>query len=350
MVRKIKCAIIRGGTTKGIFIRGEDLPDNSRERDETIMRMFGSGDKWQIDGIGGGNQFASKVMIVWRSEDPNYDVKYMFGQVGVENRFIDWNGVDGNLTAAVGVYAYDEGLVRGVGDEIVEVNALNLNTKKNIMIRFNRKEYEERRKVTAETEWIEPCGSFLDRGCYPIGHGIDIINVENKAVQVSIIDAIALVVAINARDVGLTGYEMPGEENPEILALVEKIREKVGKSLGIVSPLFPLPIIFSLETRDYYTINGEFISRDAHDLSVRVISLGEIHHALSISGGIAMTVASFLPGNLLSNLKPRGENTVRFGHPRGIAEHKVRRDEKGGIKSVIVNREVRSLLEGWAFY
>ncbi|QGA68985.1 PrpF domain-containing protein [Sulfolobus sp. E11-6] len=349
MAKKIRCSIIRGGTTKGVFIRGEDLPSNASERDEIILKIFGSGDKWQIDGIGGGNQFSSKVMIVWQSKDPNYDVEYMFGQVGVGERFIDWNGVDGNLTAAVAVYAYNEGLVKNVNDTFVKVRCFNINTEKTIITKFNKRKFDEEKKVNVEVEWINPCGSFLNKGCYPTSNGIDVINLLGKNLQISVIDAIGLIILINAHDIGLTGYEMPSE-NIQSLKIIEELRKMIGKSLGLLSPLFPLPIIFSAP-RDYYTVNKEFISKDSYDLSVRVISLGEIHHALSISGGIAVAVASSLRGNVLDGyIKLKNESLIRLAHPKGISEFQINKNEEGEIRSVIVNRECRMLMEGYVYY
>ncbi|MCH4815835.1 MAG: PrpF domain-containing protein [Saccharolobus sp.] len=351
MTKKIRSLIIRGGTTKGVFIRGEDLPSNVNERDEIILKIFGSGDKWQIDGVGGGNQFSSKVMVVWQSKDPNYDLEYMFGQVGLGERFIDWNGVDGNLTAAIAVYAYNEGLVKSVDETFVKVRAFNINTRKSIIMKFNKRKYDEEKKVNVEVEWIDPCGSFFNKGCYPTSNGTDAINLLGKNFQISIIDAIGLIILINARDIGLTGYEMPGEENPQSLKIIEEVRKTVGgKLLGLLSPLFPLPIIVSAP-RDYYTINKEFIDKDSYDLSVRVISLGEIHHALSISGGVAVAIASSLKGNILDGrVKSKNKDLIRLAHPKGVSEFQIKKNDRGEIKSVIVNRECRTLMEGYVYY
>ena len=364
--RSIKFKQIRCGTTKGLFIEREDLPHDENEMNEVLERIFDSGKMFQLDGIGGGNQYSNKVIIIENTDNEN--VFYRFGQLGTNKRFIDWRGNDGNLTAGIAIYAMEKG-IGNVVDGTFKVNAVNSFTKDLIQLstKFNYgkpvmiKDYEngyDTYGVEVKCLWINPGGGIVGKR-FPTGNVKDRYEIEEKIVEFSIVDCVSLVVMINSNSIYMVGKELPGDESEEMIYKSNQIRAYASLKSGFTKDLdeaqnitlFPLLATIS-EPINYVTSRGQRINYDEYDLRVNIISLNEIHHAISISAAICIAYASLIEGTIPNQiirgkLSGKGHHQIRIGHPSGI----VRLDlEKNKDKiNVIVNRNCRILSEGKAF-
>jgi len=370
-LRGIPCAIMRGGTSKGVFFKKEDLPADRRLWDEIILRIFGSGDPMQLDGLGGSHTHTSKVMIVWRSERPGIDVDYLFGQVGIERRYIDWSGNCGNLTSAVGPFAIDVGIVKAV-EPRTTVRMYNVNTGKRVdaivPVKDGMTLYEGDYMIDGvpnpgsriDLVWYDPGGSHSGK-LLPTGNPLDRIEIGGKIYEISIVDAANPAVFVRAKDLGLTGTETPGEIDSETLAKLEAIRSKAAELMGLVeraeeattkSPHFPFIAIIG-KKRDYRTVNGKMIREGQYTVLARLFSMQKMHHAYPVTGSICTAAASKIPGTIVNQLSEDRGDTVIIGHPKGIIDLKVRIRPSGEnvhIDSVTIGRTARRLMMGIAYY
>lgn len=243
---RVRCAIIRGGTSKGVFLMENQVPADPAARDKFILRLFGSPDQRQIDGLGGANSLTSKVCIIGPSTRSDADVDYTFGQVSIVAAVIDWKGNCGNLSSAVGPFAIDEGLVKAV-EPITTVRIHNTNTKKLIIARVPVKDGVALSNgnyaipgvpgtgARIDLEFQDPGGSVTGR-ILPTGNPRDLVKVDGTEFNVSIVDAGNPVVFMLAEELGLMGTELPThvEGMPEVLQTLEKVRSVVAEMIGIV--------------------------------------------------------------------------------------------------------------------
>jgi len=372
-LKSIPVTIMRGGTSKGLFFRREHLPSDPSKRERILLKIFGSGDPLQIDGLGCAFPQASKLMIVWKSERrDSIDVEYLFGQVGVERRIIDWTGNCGNLTAAVGPFAIEEGLVEPREPSTV-VRALNVNTGKRIDIvvpvENGRVKYEGDYLIDGvpnpgskiENIWYDPGGAVTGRGYLPTGNVRDVVEVDGRAYEVSIVDSANPVVFVRSEDVGMKGVELPHEVSREKLLLLEKIRSKAAQMLGLVndwtkatelSPHMPFIAIVS-ERQDYVTTRGKTISRDDYNVLVRLFSMQKMHPTLAVTAAICIASAAKIDGTIVNEYSNASSERIVIGHPGGLMEVKVYTAKKGGatyVERVVVGRTARILMRGLAYY
>lgn len=370
-LRSIPAVLMRGGTSKGVFLKREDLPGDRPLWDEIILRIFGSGDPMQIDGLGGSHTHTSKVMIVWRSEKPGIDVEYLFGQVGIERRFIDWSGNCGNLTSAVGPFAIDEGLVRPT-EPVNVVRMLNVNTRKRVdavvPVKNGETNYEGDYYIDGvpnpgsriDLVWHEPGGSHTGK-LLPTGNAIDTIRIGDKAYEVSIVDAANPAVFVRAGDLGLTGAELPGEIPDNIARRLEEIRSKAAELMGLVeraeeatikSPHFPFIAIIG-ERRSYKASTGKIVRKEDYTVLARLFSMQKMHHAYPVTGSICTAAASKIPGTIVNQLSEDRGDRVIIGHPKGVIDLVVKTSPQGEgvrIDSVTIGRTARRLMKGYAYY
>jgi len=363
---------MRGGTSKGLFFRREVLPEDPSVRDEILLRIFGSGDPSQIDGLGGAQPHTSKVMIVWKSDRPGVDVEYLFGQVGIEERVIDWRGNCGNLTAAVGPFAIDEGLVDKVVEPRTVVRMLNVNTGKRVdaivPVRDGKTLYAGDYMIDGvpnpgariDLVWYDPGGSTTGK-LLPTGNVVDELEVEGKSYEVTIVDAGNPLVFVEARSVGLQGTELPHEVTYEKINLLEKIRSKAAEVLGFVksaeearvkSPHLPLIAVVG-ERRDYKTVSGKLVRATDYTVLARLFHMRKMHHAYAVTGAIATSIASKIPGSIVNRYAEDRGNLVLIGHPKGVIDVKVDIEFQGKdvkVNSVTIARTARKLMSGIAYY
>jgi 2-methylaconitate cis-trans-isomerase PrpF len=367
-LKSVYGVLMRGGTSRGLFLKKTDV-ENILDRDEVILKIFGSGTSSQVDGIGGGVTHTSKVMIVGRSRKPDVDVEYEFGQVGVDKRMIDWTGNCGNLTSAVAPFAIDEGLIP-VKDGLALIKMLNINTMKRVdavvPVKDGVTQYDGDYRIDGvptpgskiETIWHDPAGSVTGR-LLPTGNAREFIDAGFGKLEVSIVDAGNPVVFVRAVDVGFKGTEKPDEVGDEVILRLEKIRGHAAKAMGLVdnpseavvkSPHFPF-LALVRESHDFRTVDGRLINSKDYDVSVRLFSMQKMHHACAVTAAICIAVASKMAGTLVHEMSRQRGETIIVGHPRGLIDLKVKVSRNGGgVESVTISRTVRKIMAGKVFY
>lgn len=374
---RIRVTIIRGGTSKGLYLMDNELPQDPEERDRVILALYGSPDVRQVDGLGGADPLTSKVAIIKPSLREDADVDYTFGQVAIDRPLVDYNSNCGNISSGVGPFAVDEGLVQAV-EPITKVRIYNTNTKKIIEAEVPVKNG----KALTEGECVIPGvpGSgakimlnFLDSGgsktgrLLPTGNTRDTIQLsDGSELVISIVDAANPAVFVKAGDIGLTGKESPVEVNndPDILAKLEEIRCIAAEILGFVedrsegtakSPTVP-KMVYVAEAGNYTTLQGNAVQASSISFLARTMSMQKMHKAYAVTGGICTSTAALIEGTVVHDVvrpEERGKGELFIGHPSGVMEFgiEVEDKEEGQIhlKKAAVARTSRRLMEGYAF-
>jgi 2-methylaconitate cis-trans-isomerase PrpF len=361
------CTIMRGGTSKGIFVMEEDLPQDPHLRDRIILAIFGSPDIRQIDGLGGADSLTSKLALIAPSKGPDRDVDYTFGAVGIDQPFVDYSANCGNISSAVGPYAIAQGLTRAE-EPFTTVRIFNTNTRKMIHAKVPTK----RGKVVSEGDYaiqgVPGTGakielSFMDPGgaltgkLLPTGNEVDEIVLETgEKLSVTIVDAGNPTAFVLAQDLGLRGTELPEflEGAPEIKNKLETLRQKVGE-LSKILPTPSIPkIAFVAAPQDYKTVAGQTVRKDEVDILARVIAMGKLHKAFAITAGVPAAAAAVIPGSIIHRVTAGtgGDSMQRklvIGHPSGRMDVGVEaREEEGQIRIVrcTIGRTARKIMEG----
>lgn len=381
---KIPCVYMRGGTSKAVFFRAQDLPENTEERDKVILSAFGSPDRRQIDGMGGANTSTSKVAVIKKSDRPGIDVDYDFGQVDVMAPIVGKTMNCGNISSAVGPYAIDEGLVEAV-EPITEVHIFNTNTQKEIV---EQVQVKNGRAVTegnfaidgvpgtaakVTLKFVSPQGAASGK-LLPTGHTRDTIEIEGKTYEYSFVDAANPVIFVHPEDFGVTGTEIPSEFNAlpnckEICRILEIIRGTGAITLGFAKDLEDarinsqtLPkIAFATKPVDYTAGSGRKIGADHIDLVGRLFSVNmKMIDAYMGTGAICTVTAANTPGTLVNEIVCGGgkhpDNHVthiRIGHPWGIMDaYADLQDNADGTHTVLsgnLDRTARRIMEGYVY-
>lgn len=362
---------MRGGTSKGVFFRKEALPPAGKKRDEALLRIFGSGDPMQLDGLGGAQVQSSKTMIVSRSKRPGVDLDYLFGQVSVDGWFVDYIGNCGNLTSAIVPFAIDEGLIRVKGSK-ARVKLYNVNTKKRVDVvvplTHGKMRYDgdymidgvPRPGARIDVIWYEPGGAVSGK-LLPTGSPTDTIRANGLTIRGSIVDAANPVVFLGAEEVGLKGTELPNQVTRETLDKLEAIRSEAARMMGLVkdateatkkTPHMPFIAVVA-KAQDYVSSGGKHVSRNSYSVLARLFSMQKMHHAYAATGAICTAVAAKIPGSVVNGVAEGGEETVVIGHPKGLIEIGIKSRSAGDsvfIESVTVGRTARRLMSGLAYY
>lgn len=373
----IRCTIMRGGTSKGIFFHRNDLPQDKALRDKVIMRAFGAPDPREIDGLGGAELLTSKVAVIGPSTRPDCDIDYLFGQVSMVEPMIDWKSNCGNVSAAVGPFAIDEGFVEAV-EPMTKVRIHQVNTGKVIVaevpVRNGRSESEGKHRIDGVPgtgakivlDWADSAGSLTGK-LLPTGKVTDILKVEGEGeFEVSLVDAAIPTVFIRAEALGLKGSETPKEidGNAALLARIEKIRSIACQTMGLCkdwrkatqqNPYSPFFAICAppMDYRDWTT--GKKISAKSVDIVVRLLFMQKMHLTYPVTGTTCTVVASMIPGTVANQVARPGvieRGELRIGHPAGVIvpEGKVVREKgKFVVKRATVDRTARCLIKGYAF-
>ena len=362
---KVPIAVMRGGTSKGIFINYEEMPEDRVLWDSFLLDIMGSPDQRQIDGLGGGNSLTSKAAIIKKSEMKEIDVEYTFAQVSIENQLVDFKGNCGNISSAVGPYAIEQGLVSAV-EPVTVVRIFNTNTQKVIIAEVEVDNGRVKTEGQCSIPGVPGTGSpiylsFTDAEgavtgkLFPSGNSIDLLETKKGLLEVSIIDVANPLVFVKAQDVGLTGSELPHEFTMEKLVELEEIRSAAAEiclfstkeEATVKSPAVPkLTIIASPET--YLDVNGVERKADDMDCRIRMMSMQKPHQALAITGAICTTAGAFLTDTILNDVIQVENTVLRFGHPSGIIETKVDLIA-GHIGNIKVVRTARLILEGYVY-
>lgn len=372
--RMIRCSIYRGGTSKGIYLLDNDLPRDPATRDRVILALYGSPDPRQINGLGGADPLTSKVAIVSRSDRAGMDVDYTFGQVGITVPHIDYSGNCGNISAGVGPFAIDEGLVKAV-EPVTSVRIFNTNTRKVIVAHVpvvDGKAAVEGDYAMAGVpgsgarillDFMKPAGAVTGK-LLPTDQTRDVITIEGYgSLSVSIVDAGNPVVFVRAEDVGMRGSELPSEIecDPTLLGTLEQIRRAVAEMIGLVKEVRgvreisrAVPKIIMVASRQtYHTSDGCEVNADEVSLVARAMSMQRAHKAYPITGAICTAVAASLEGTVPWEVASGSESgRVCIGHPMGVLLAEVKMEQKGDgyhVERVALARTSRRLMTGYAY-
>ncbi|EOL43618.1 2-methylaconitate cis-trans isomerase PrpF family protein [Enterococcus caccae] len=379
-MKKIECSIYRGGTSKGVFLLKKDLDRLGYNQDEVLLRIMGSPDVRQIDGLGGAVSTTSKVAIISNEENEDWDVNYTFAQVAIDKPIVSYAGNCGNISSAVGIFSIESGLVDAV-DPITTVKVYNKNTNKIIYEHIPTPDgqliYEGDFKISGVPgsglkiilEFMEPAGSITGK-LLPTGNVVDTLTVEDFGeIDVSIVDAANPLVFIEAHKVGLTGSEHASEidNSEERLRLLEKIRGAAAEKLGFIktadqssqrSPGVPKLTLVS-RAENYTTIGGESIRSDSYDLAVRMMSMQKAHKTIALTGALCTAAACVIPGTipyllLKKNNLSSNQTKLVFGHSDGLIEttinYELNKEEEVTIRSISSYRTARKILTGTVFF
>lgn len=381
---KVPATYMRGGTSKGVFFRLQDLPRAAQApgaaRDALLLRVIGSPDPYgkQTDGMGGATSSTSKTVILSKSQRPGHDVDYLFGQVSIDKPFIDWSGNCGNLSAAVGPFAIANGLVdadRIPQDGLATVRIWQANIGKTIVAhvpitqgRVQETGDFELDGVTfpaaeVQLEFMDPAAEEDGAGgsMFPTGALVDDLEVPGVGtLKATLINAGIPTIFVNARDIGYTGTELQEAINGDgkALAMLEAIRAHGALRMGLIKHIDEAAkrqhtpkVAFVAEPADYVSSSGKPIAAGDIDVLVRAVSMGKLHHAMMGTAAVAIATAAAVPGTLV-NLAAGGgvRNAVCFGHPSGTLRVGAEASQKGQewtVTKAIMSRSARVLMEGW---
>ena len=380
---KVNATYMRGGTSKGVFFKQQDLPEAYQyagtARDNFLLRVLGSPDPYgkQIDGMGGASSSTSKAVIVAQSEREGHDVDYTFAQVSINKALVDWSGNCGNLTAAVGVFALFSGLVNSKNipkNGLCKVRIWQKNIAKTIVVHVPIKDGLVQElgdfyidgiafpSAKIQVDFIKPVDN---QSLLPTGNAFDSLAVPKVGTfNVTLISAGIPCVILQAQDFGYNGAELSEvlNQNQEKLKQIELIRQYAAVKMGLSSTLLEaessqhIPkIIFVAPALSYLSASGEKVLQTEIDLTVRAVSMGIFHHALMGTASVALAVASAISGTLVHSLvKYKSSSlekiqTINLGHSSGTLDVCVDiNDDKGDafVNKVTIYRSARVLMQG----
>ncbi|RMO85778.1 hypothetical protein ALQ32_02299 [Pseudomonas syringae pv. tagetis] len=381
---RIPATYMRGGTSKGVFFRLNDLPQAVQTpgpaRDALLLRVIGSPDPYekQIDGMGGATSSTSKAVIVSRSSRPDHDVDYLFGQVSIDKPFVDWSGNCGNLSAAVGSFAIASGLLdagRVPQNGVATVRIWQANIGKTIIahVPISNGEVQETGDfeldgvtfpaAEVQLEFLDPSADEEGAGgsMFPTGNLLDDLQVPDVGtLKATMINAGIPTIFVNAADIGYAGTELQGDINADPLALarLETIRAYGAVRMGLIGSVDEAAtrqhtpkVAFVAAPADYVSSSGKPVAAQDIDLLVRAVSMGKLHHAMMGTAAVAIGTAAAIPGTLV-NLAAGGQarSAVRFGHPSGTLRVGAQAVQDAGgwkVTKALMSRSARVLMEGW---
>ena len=380
---RIPATYLRGGTSKGVFFRLQDLPEAAQQpgpaRDRLFQRVIGSPDPYgaQIDGMGGATSSTSKCVILSKSTRAGHDVDYLYGQVSIDKDFVDWSGNCGNLSTAAGAFAIHAGLVEAdrIPDHgVCVVRIWQANIGKTIIAHVpvaggqvqetGGFELDGVTFPAAEIvlEFMDPSDDGEEGGAmFPTGHLVDDLEVPGIGTfKATMINAGIPTVFVNAADIGYQGTELREDINgdPAQLARFEKIRVAGALRMGLIQTpeeaatrQHTPKIAFVSPPKDYTASSGKTIAAADVDLLVRALSMGKLHHAMMGTCAVAIGTAAAIPGTLVNLAAGGGERAaVRFGHPSGslrVGAEARQVDGQWQVTKAVMSRSARILMEGF---
>ncbi|WP_418129551.1 2-methylaconitate cis-trans isomerase PrpF [Variovorax sp. 375MFSha3.1] len=381
---RIPATYMRGGTSKGVFFRLQDLPRAAqvpgKARDALLLRVIGSPDPYgkQIDGMGAATSSTSKAVILSKSDRPGHDVDYLFGQVSIDQPFVDWSGNCGNLSAAVGPFAISNGLVdasRVPRDGVAVVRIWQANIGKTIVAHVPLADGAvqetgdfELDGVTfpaaeVQLEFMDPAAEEEGSGgaMFPTGNLVDELEVPGVGtLRATMINAGIPTIFVEAEAIGYTGTELQDAINGDVAALAkfEAIRAHGAVRMGLIKNVGEAAgrqhtpkVAFVARPASYTASSGKPVAAGDVDLLVRALSMGKLHHAMMGTAAVAIGTAAAIPGTLVNLAAGGGERSaVRFGHPSGtlrVGAQASRVDGEWRVTKAVMSRSARVLMEGW---
>ena len=374
----LRCTIMRGGTSKAVFLREEDLPPAGAERDGIILRVFGSPDKRQIDGLGGADPLTSKLAIIGAPRVANTDVTYTFGQVEIDRPHVDYHSLCGNISAAVGQYAIESGLVEAV-EPVTTVRAYTTNLRRVLTIEVPVKDGRPVRLGTYRVPGVPGTGArilldFADTAggatgkLLPTGNPVDTLDVPGVGpIDMSLVDIGNAHVFIRARDVGLSGTESPAEidRDPALLTRLEAIRGAGAHRMGMATsgsaarhetPATPILGIVSPPAAYVGHLDGVRVAAEDVDLVARVLFMQITHKTYAGTSTACTGVAARIPGSIVHEMlsdAARDQLELRIGHPAGVIDTQSEVVLSGpgnhGVRRATLGRTARRILDGTVY-
>ncbi|MBJ7414109.1 MAG: 2-methylaconitate cis-trans isomerase PrpF [Niveispirillum sp.] len=384
---RIPATYMRGGTSKGVFFRLDDLPEPCRvpgaARDRFFLRVIGSPDPYakHIDGMGGASSSTAKAVILSTSTQPEHDVDYLYGQVSIDRAFVDWSGNCGNLSTAAGAFAIHAGLIdpaRVPMDGICTVRIWQANIGKTIIahVPITGGQVQETGNFELDgvafpaaeivLEFLNPADGGGDGGAlFPTGNLVDELEVPEVLVpggrlRATLINAGIPTIFINAADVGCRGTELQGDINEDKVALArfETLRAIGAVRMGLIGQVADAStcqhtpkIAFVAPPADHTVPSGRHLAARDVDLLVRALSMGKLHHAMMGTVSVAIATAAAIPGTLVNLVSGGGKrDAVCFGHPSGtlrVGSQAAFAEGRWRVTNAVMSRSARILMEGW---
>jgi 2-methylaconitate isomerase len=381
---KIPATYMRGGTSKGVFFRLQDLPEAARTpgaaRDALLLRVIGSPDPYakQTDGMGGATSSTSKTVIIAKSSRPDHDVDYLFGQVSIDKAFVDWSGNCGNLSAAVGPFSIGAGLVdpsRVPHNGVATVRIWQANIGKTIIghVPITDGAVQETGDFELDgvtfpaaevrLEFMDPAAEEEGAGgaMFPTGNLVDDLEVPGVGtLKATMINAGIPTIFVDAEAIGYKGTELQDAINSDdkALAKFETIRAHGAVRMGLIKHIDEIAtrqhtpkVAFVARPAAYVASSGKQVAAGDVDVLVRAMSMGKLHHAMMGTAAVAIGTAAAIPGTLVNLAAGGGEReAVRFGHPSGTLRVGAQASHVDGewvVKKAIMSRSARVLMEGW---
>ncbi len=380
---RIPATYMRGGTSKGVFFRLQDLPQSCQvpgaARDKLFMRVIGSPDPYSahIDGMGGATSSTSKCVILSKSSRPDHDVEYLYGQVSIDKPFVDWSGNCGNLSTGAGAFALHAGLVDASripdnGTCVVRIWQANIGKTIIAHVPVANGQVQETGDFELDgvtfpaaeivLEFLDPSDDGEEGGSmFPTGNLVDDLEVPGiGTLKATMISAGIPTVFVNAEDIGYQGTELREDinGNPEALARLESIRVAGALRMGLIKTAEEAltrqhtpKVAFVSRPKSYRASSDKNIEAGEVDLLVRALSMGKLHHAMMGTCAVAIGTAAAVPGTLVNLAAGGGERqAVRFGHPSGtlrVGAEAKQIDGQWTVTKAIMSRSARVLMEGW---
>ncbi|HSB78651.1 MAG TPA: PrpF domain-containing protein [Candidatus Methylomirabilis sp.] len=375
--RAIRVAIVRGGTSKGIFILRNDLPSDEKERDKIILRLFGSPDLRQIDGLGGAELLTSKVAIIGPSTHKDAAVDYLFGQVGINVPAVDYAANCGNLSAAVGPFALFRGLAESQ-EAIASIRIHMVNVGKVITARFPVEGGQLKAlgdyaidgvpgtAARIDLDYAQMEGGILRKGLLPTGHVRDTFRIEGVGdIEASVVDAGNLGVFVRAADLGVsTEASLQALQQGNLIRRLEDVRAQFAEQLGLIvdrkaldTALICNPFFILVGPPCNYPnhLTGGTVEGESVDVVCRLVANATWHKAYAVTGTIATGAAARVKGSIVHEAMraaAHSQPVVRIGHPAGVIDIKVsvsNRNDTWTLQQAWVGRTARILSDGWSF-
>ncbi len=372
MSTSLRCVIMRGGTSKAVFLKEADIPADPEARRRVILKVYGSPDKRQIDGLGGADPLTSKLAIIGPPRRPDVHLTYTFGQVEIDHPDIDWRSLCGNISAAVGAFAIYEGMVTPEAP-VTTVRAFNTNLGRVLSIEVPVAEGRPLERGDYRVPGVPGSGArilidFADTAggatgrLLPTGNPVDVLDVPGHGrLEVSLVDIGNAHVFLRAADLGLAGTETAAEIDArgDLRALLERIRGLAAQRMGMLAdaaqsvretPATPLLAMVSPPADYRNALAGGTVAAAEVDLVSRLMFMQQMHKTYAGTSTVCTGVASRLPGTLVQQVaRSHNRPAIRIGHPAGVIETESEIAPDGRVLRATLGRTARRILEGYVF-
>jgi len=372
MTKPLRCVIMRGGTSKAVFLKEADIPAEPEARRRVILKVYGSPDKRQIDGLGGADPLTSKLAIIGPPRRPDVHLTYTFGQVEIDHPEIDWRSLCGNISAAVGAFAVYEGMVAPTAP-VTTVRAFNTNLGRVLSIEVPVADGRPLERGDYRVPGVPGSGArilidFADTAggatgrLLPTGNAVDVLEVPGHGrLEVSLVDIGNAHVFLRAADLGLTGTETAAEidARAELRTLLERIRGLAAQRMGMLAdaaqsardtPATPLLAMVSPPAAYRNALAGGTVAAEAVDLVSRLMFMQQMHKTYAGTSTVCTGVAARLPGTLVHQVtRPHNRPAIRIGHPAGVIETESEIAPDGRVLRATLGRTARRIMEGYVF-